>query len=230
VLPASPAPSSPPSAAPAAAAPATGPFSIAAEAPDAFELYPLPSTAFVDAAGFLAQLGEGPLRQIPAAMKGMEKGEAGRILGIFPDGAWFSSGDKSYKWVRDRWAENALLRENEKLLDIAAWNERAVAAIAMPGNDMRFFLVGGKGGVALPGPSPAEKAPAPPSVPGDQEANGDVAAPDTDLCKVKMKPEGVSLAGLPTGHFYAAGYECQGVEIQPRHQTIVRLNSSPTVT
>jgi hypothetical protein len=196
---------------------------VVAEAPDAFELYPLKGALFADAAGFLANLGEGPLRQSPGAMKGLEKGASGRILGIFPDGAWLVSGSTTFKWVKDRWGETTLLRERETLLDIAGWGDnRAVAAIAMPGNDMRFFLVGGKSGVVVPSPYPADK-PKPAAAPPAESASAAAEAPPPpsepepenkppdDSCKVKMKPDGVVLSGLPTGQLYAAGYECQEI-------------------
>jgi hypothetical protein len=216
------------SGAPAAAAvvapvPAKDQLAIVAESPDPILLYPLQGGAFVDAAGFLALLGEGPIRQVPAVMKGLEKGVSGKIVGSWPDGAWLVA-DELLKWTRDRWAPNQLLRENEKLLDVTAWSDnRAVAAIAMPNNDMRFFLVGGKSGVVVPSPYPADKPkaevkaveaiadageagapePAPPLGESDDKPADDAS------CKVKMKPEQLSLGGLPTGHLYAAGYECQ---------------------
>lgn len=214
-----------PAAASSAAAPAEvkGALSIVAESPDPILLYPLKGGAFVDAAGFLALLGDGPIRQVPAVMKGLEKGPSGKIVGIWPDGAWLVA-DELLKWTRDRWATNQLLRENEKLLDVAAWSDnRAVAAIAMPNNDMRFFLAGGKPGVVVPSPYPADK-PKAEAKPAEAVADGgEAGAPepapplgesddkpaDDASCKVKMKPEQVSLGGLPTGHLYAAGYECQ---------------------
>jgi len=185
-------------------APSNSPFSVVARSPDAFELYPLKGAALVDAAGFLALLGDGPLRQSPAVMKGLEKGETGRILGSYPDGAWLVAADGTYKWTRDRWAENKLLREHETVLAIAPWGDnRAVAAIAMPGNDMRFFLVGGKPGVILPAPYPADRA---------KPDGGSDEAPsegEDTACKVKMKPAELVLGGLPTGELYAAGYACE---------------------
>jgi len=54
-------------------------FTVVARSPDAFELYPLRGALFVDAAGFLAILGDGPLRQSPSLMKGLEKGASGRL-------------------------------------------------------------------------------------------------------------------------------------------------------
>ncbi len=187
-------------------APSNGPFRIVARSPDAFEIYPLKGAALVDAAGFLALLGDGPLRQSPAVMKGLEKGESGRILGSFPDGAWLVAADGTYKWTNDRWVENKLLREHETLLAVAAWDDnRAVAAIAMPGNDMRFFLVGGKPGVVLPAPYPADRT-RPDGGTDEAQAEGE----EKDLaCKVKMKPGELVLGGLPTGELYAAGYVCE---------------------
>lgn len=201
-----------PAAASAVPVPVKGALSIVAESPDPILLYPLKGGAFVDAAGFLALLGDGPMRQVPAVMKGLEKGASGKIVGSWPDGAWLMA-DELLKWTRDRWAPNQLLRENEKLLDVAAWSDnRAVAAIAMPNNDMRFFLAGGKPGVVVPSPYPADKPKAEAKAPDPAApplGESDEKPADDASCKVKMKPEQVSLAGLPTGHLYAAGYECQ---------------------
>lgn len=204
---------------------AKGDFGVVARSPDEFILYPLKGNAFVDAAGFLALLGDGPIKQSPAAMKGLEKGASGKILGAFPEGAWLLA-DVTYKWVNDRWAKTDLLREGESFLDIAAWGDsRAIAAIAMPNNDMRFFLVGGKSGVLVPAPAGIKKDPKPvASAAASASATGDEAAPPAEdkpaedkpaevdkSCKVKMKPDAMALAGLPTGELYAAGYECQEV-------------------
>jgi hypothetical protein len=173
-------------------APSNSPFSLVARSPDAFELYPLKGALFLDAAGFLAVLGDGPLRQSPAIMKGLEKGQSGRILGGYPDAAWIVAADGAFRWTADRWVESPLLREHETLLDLTAWGDKsAVAAIAAPGNDMRFALAGGKPG-AVPAPVPAERT-----------------ETDDAACKVRMKPAGVYLAGLPSGELYAAGYACE---------------------
>jgi hypothetical protein len=187
-----------------------GPFAVVARSPDAFELSPIKGALFVDAAGFLAILGEGPLRQSPAVMRGLENGASGRVLGSYPDGAWLVSGKGTYRWSGDRWAEDKLLHEHEALLDVAAWDEdRAIAAIAVPGNDMRFVLAGGKAGAALPAPSP----PDPRRAPGHDQAAQPIEGPEDGEkeapCKVRMKPRGVALAGLPGGELYAAGYECE---------------------
>ncbi len=192
------------------------PFSVVARSPDGFELYPLKGALFLDAAGFLALLDDGPLRQSPSVMKGLEHGESGRILGAYPDGAWIAAGAGTLRWTSDRWAENQLLREHERLLDVAAWDDnRAVAAIGMPGNDMRFFLVGGKPGVVLPAPSAADasnaEAPLTPATDPDDGVTAAAAAAEGSgaACKVRMKPAGVVLAGLPGGELYAAGYLCE---------------------
>lgn len=210
----SPPPSSPaPPAASSAASPqppSNSPFSVVARSPDAFQLYPLKGALFVDAAGFLAVLGEGPLHQSPAVMRGLEKGEAGRIAGAYPDGAWLVAADATYKWTNDRWAENKLLREHETLLDVAAWGDnRAIAVIAMPGNDMRFVLAGGKPGVVMPAPYPADKAHV--DAGGDEPAAPEGAEGEDNACKVKMKPGELVMAGLPSGEFYVAGYACEPV-------------------
>jgi len=174
-------------------------FAVVAASDSDFLLYPVQGAAFVDAAGFLARL-DGPFEQNPATQKGLDKGVSGPVLGSFPSGAWLVAGSDTWKWVNGQWAKNELLREGESVLDIAAWDDaRAVAAIAMPNNDMRFFLVGGKPGVVLPAPYPADKP-----------KEGAASAENEQACKVKMKPEmPYKLAGLPSGHLFAAGHACQ---------------------
>jgi hypothetical protein len=182
-------------------------FAVVARSPDAFELYPLRGALFVDAAGFLATLGEGPLRQSPALMKGLEKGASGRLLGSFPDGAWLVSGDSTQRWAGDRWVEDKLLHEHESLLALAAWDDdRALAALAAPGNDMRFVQAGGKPAATVPAPSPAgaQNAGALANEATEAAEGDEKEAP----CKVRMKPRNVLLAGLPSGELYAVGYEC----------------------
>lgn len=183
-------------------------FGIVAESESGFELYGLRGVAFVDAAGFLARL-DSPFKQDPAVGKGLEKGTTGKIFGSWPNGAWLvaaegsGEGPNTWKWVKEQWAQTALLREGETLLDITAWDDdRAIAAIAMPSNDIRTFLVGGKPGAVMPAPYPADK----PKAEGEGEP---AAAEDDRSCKVKMKPEApYKLAGLSTGHLFAAGYGC----------------------
>ncbi len=193
--------------------PASGGFSAVAEAPDAFVVSAAAGAGFVDAAGFLAKLDEGPLVQSPALMKGLDKEAPGPVRGAFPDGLWMQT-KKTLKWVNGVWADTQLLRDGEELLDVAAWDDkRAVAAIAMPHNDMRFFLVGGKPGVVVPSPARAAKpekqdAPAIGSAEPAASAAPEGDAPPDDACKVKMKPSRVALAGLPSGHLFAAGFEC----------------------
>jgi hypothetical protein len=184
------------------AVPSNSPFSIVARSPDAFDLYPLKGALLVDAAGFLAVLDDGSLRQLPAAMKGLEKGESGRILGLYPDGAWLVAGGGAgtYRWSGDRWTETKLLGDHETVLDLTAWGDKsALAAVAAPGNDMRFVLAAGKPGTEVPVP-----APAPPGAAAGAEGEG-------EPCKVRMKPKPghVMLAGLPGGELYAAGYACE---------------------
>jgi hypothetical protein len=210
-----------------------GPFAVVARSPDAFELYPLQGALFVDAAGFLAILAEGPLRQSPAVMRGLENGASGRIAGRYPEGAWLMSGKGTYRWSGDRWVEEKLLREHETLLDVAGWGEHgAIAAIARPGNDMRFALaVTGQAPLSVPsrsgGPpstppkefglavAPPKPSPADPHhavVPANpEEATSPEGGEKEAPCKVRMKPRGVVLAGLPSGELYAAGYECEPV-------------------
>ncbi len=194
---ASAAPSASPAASSGSRAPSNSPFFFVARSPDAFELYPLKGALFVDAAGFLALLDEGPLRQSPSIMRGLEKGQSGRVLGGFPDGAWLAAGQETYRWSGDRWVGAPMLQpEAEKLLDLAAWGEKgAIAAIAMPGNDMRLAAFGGR---SLATPSPAEAPSA------AQPAEGEEGA-----CKARMKPDGVLLAGLPGEEIYAVGHACE---------------------
>lgn len=195
-------------------------FRIVAVSPDAFFLYPLRGAAFVDAAGFLATLEAGALRQTPATMKGLEKGVRGKIVGAFPEGVWMLAGD-TYKWSGDRWAAQQILRDGERLIDVAAWGDgRALAAIAMPHDDMRFLLVGGKPGIVMPGPG--KPGSPPPTPPASGVPDGSATAPprgapppgdaggmsEDERCKVRMRPESVVLAGLPSGELFAAGYDC----------------------
>lgn len=190
---------------------------------DPIFLYPLGGALFTDASGILAQLGDGPFVQSPGLMKGLEKGASGPLFGTFPTGAWLVSGSETYKWVNDRWAASAMLREGETLLDITAWDDaRALAAIGMKHNDMRFLLVGGKSGVIPPAPGKADPPPrpagdttsstsggeAPEAGASDNKPEGD-DKPEDDSCKVKMKPERLKLAGLPSGHLFAVGYTCK---------------------
>jgi hypothetical protein len=223
-----PAPAAPGSAAPAASQGSSAPamaeppkaeekadFGVVATSESDFLLYAVRGVAFVDAAGFLARL-DGPFQQDPAVQKGLDKGTSGAIHGSWPNGAWLVASSTTWKWVNGQWAQNQLLRENETVLDIAAWDDdRAVAAIAMPNNDMRFFLAGGKPGVVVPSPYPADKpkaapAPAEPAAAEGEGSEGAAPAEDDRSCKVKMSPtSSFKLAGLPTGHLFAAGHGCQ---------------------
>jgi hypothetical protein len=197
----------------AAPAPSNSPFSVVARSPDAFELSRLKGALFVEAAGFVALLDDGPLRQSPAIMKGLEKGQSGRILGGWPDVAWIVAGQETYHWSSDRWVEDPVLRPHEKLLDLVAWGEnRAVAAVAMPGNDLRFvsFVTPGESGTPKPSPIPRAGTLRPPAAARAEP----VAAPPTGegeeaSCKARMKPDGVFLAGLPGMELYAAGHACE---------------------
>jgi hypothetical protein len=206
--------SSSPGSASSVAALSNAAWSAVARSPDAFELHAIRGALFLDAAGFLANLGDGPLRQSPALMRGLEKGVSGRVLGAYPSAAWIVSGAATYHWAADRWAPEALLREHETLLDLVAWDDgRAIAAIALPDNDMRLALAGGRAGVP-PAVLPVLSAPGveardardPRAVRGARVADAD----ETETpCKVRMKPRGVHLAGLPTGELFAAGYACE---------------------
>jgi hypothetical protein len=185
---AAPSASAQPSAAPVASVLATASpnaksdFFVVAEAPEPFNLSPLAGAGFVEAAGFLAQLDDNDLHQKPSAMRGLEhERKAGLVEGTWPDAAWLFAGDKTFKWVKDRWAESSLLREGETLRGMSSWNEgRLLAAIAMPNHDLRFALLGGKTGVVLPAPSPPEKskdAPAASATPAASAAPAVSAAP-----------------------------------------------------
>jgi hypothetical protein len=181
-------------------------FAVVAQAEGGISLYPLKGAAFVDAGGFFARLGDGPFRQDPALTKGLLKSMTGSFYGIFPSGAWFfadsvTSGPSSYRWIKEQWGPVELLRENERILDVAAWDDdRAVAAIAMPSNDIRFFLVGGKPGPTMPAPTGVKR---------EDAADGETTENDTS-CKVKMSPSSAyRMWGLPTGHLFAAGSECK---------------------
>jgi hypothetical protein len=177
-----------------------------ARSPDPFELHPLKGALLVDAAGFLAVLGDGPLRQSPAVMKGLEKGASGHLLGAYPDAAWLVANDGAYRWTGDRWKSEDLARERETVLAITAWdNKSAIAAIGAPGNDMRFALASGKPGAAVPVPAPAD-----PRVNAADHAEPPTAD-EGEPCKVRMKPREVVLAGLPSGELVAAGYTCEPV-------------------
>lgn len=182
-------------------------FGVVAQGEGGITLYPLKGAAFVDAAGFFTRLGDGPFRQDPALIKGLLKSATGSFHGIFPNGAWFfadsvASGPSTFRWIKEQWGPVELLREGEHLLDIAAWDDdRAVAAIAMPSNDIRFFLVGGKPGGVLPAPSGAKS--------GGDSGEG-APAEDDRSCKVKMSPTSAYVMwGLPSGHLFAAGSECK---------------------
>jgi hypothetical protein len=176
-------------------------FAVVARSPDAFELYPLRGALFVDAAGFLATLGDGPLQQSPGLMKGLEMGVIGRVAGAWPDAAWLVAGEATYRWTDDRWAKETLLAPGEALLAVAPWEDgRLLAAIGVAGNELRLVQAGGKPGAVLPVPSP----------PGPQNAErGEAEGERETPCKTRMKARAVSLAGLASGEVYAVGHECE---------------------
>src|SRR5262249_3462142 len=122
--------------------------------------------------------------------------------------AWLSAGETTYHYADGRWAEERLLHEHETLLAVTAWDDdRAIAAIAVPGNDLRLVLAGGKPGATLPVPSPADAQNARAHAPAAGE--GAEADEKEAPCKVRMKPRAVVLAGLPGGQLYAAGHACE---------------------
>ncbi|MDC3961344.1 hypothetical protein [Polyangium jinanense] len=206
-----------PTASAAAAAPVeTSAYSIVLEAPDGVEITPLQGGAVLSVSNLYLPLGEGPLVQDPAFMKGLKKGEVSYVVGgEWPKSAWImalsaENKPKAYKWfdsLGGRWEPQTILREDEDVLDVAVIGESVVAAIKMPSNDIRFALVGGKGGV-IPAPFPSQKAAA--KAESGEEGAGDTPPEDDKSCKVKMAPEPTyTLAGTPTGEAFAAGFECQ---------------------
>ena len=208
----------PPTASAAAAAPPadTSAYSIVLEAPDLIGITVMKGGALLNVSNIYLPFGEGPLVQEPAFMKGLKKGEPSYCLGgEWPKSAWIMAAGaegetKLYKWfdsLGGRWEPQTILREKEDVLDIGVIGESVVAAIKMPSNDIRFALVGGKGGV-IPAPSPSKKAAA--SAEGSEEGAGDTPSEDDTSCKVKMAPGPTyKLDGTPTGEAFAAGFECQ---------------------
>lgn len=224
-------------AASASAAPAkdASAYSVVATAGDAMILTRLGPGAIAQISGLFFVLGEGPLAQEPGRMLGLKKGGSLEVVGgewpkaAYALGASNEGGKQLYRWydtLGGRWAEQVTpLRDGEKFLSVASVGESVVAAIAMTNNDIRTHLMGGKGGVlpapkgrkkAEPAPAgsasagPSAEAPPEPAPPPPSE-DGAPAAPEEDKsCKVEMSPEGpYLLAGAPSGHAYAAGFECQ---------------------
>ncbi|MDI1433398.1 hypothetical protein [Polyangium sorediatum] len=206
-------------AASAAAAPAeTSAYSIVLEAPDAIAITAMKGGALLSVSNLHLPLGEGPLVQDPAFMKGLKKGEPSYgIGGEWPKSAWIGAVDedakaKVYKWfdsLGGRWEPQSILREGEIVHGIATIGDNVVLAIAMPSNDIRMALVGGKGGV-LPAPTAAKKAAPVGEGEGAEEAPRDTPPEDDKSCKVKMSStEPYFFTGTPTGEAFAAGYECQ---------------------
>ncbi|MDI3289737.1 hypothetical protein [Polyangium sp. 15x6] len=202
----------------AAAAPAeTSAYSIVLEAPGEIMITAMKGGAFLAVSSLYLPLGEGPLVQDPAFMKGLKKGEPSFGLdgAEWPKSAWILAVDeegkgKLYKWfdsLGGRWEPQPILREGEIVQSQNVIGENVVAAIQMPSNDIRMALLGGKGGV-LPAPAAAKKAA--PAGEGAEEAPSDTPPENDKSCKVKMSPDGpYLLAGTPTGEAFAAGYECQ---------------------
>lgn len=204
---------------PAAAAPSepadSSAYAIVAEAPSPIFLTPMKGGGIAQISGLLFQLGEGSLTQEPNFARGIKKSDVGRAQGgEWPKSAWFEASDdegkpKLYKWFEalgGRWEVQQILRDGEKLMALGAVGENVVAAIAMPANDIRIALVGGKGGV-LPAPAAIKKE-APAAAEGEEPA-APSEEPDTS-CKVKMSPSApFFLAGTASGYAFAAGMECK---------------------
>jgi len=207
-----------PTASAAAAAPAdTSAYSIVLEAPDGMGIKGMKGGAILSVSNLFLPLGEGPLVQDPAFLKGIKKQDSGAPAGgEWPKSAWIEATDaegktKMYKWfdsLGGRWEPQEILREGESLLDIGVVGESVVAAIAMPSNDIRFFLAGGKGGV-LPAPAGVKKAEAPAGE-GGEAVPSDTPPEEDKSCKVKMSPTAqLRLAGTKAGEAFAAGFECK---------------------
>ncbi len=145
-------------------------------------------------------LGEGPLVQDPNFFRGISKGEwpmPSPLGGAWPKSAWLFNANSEgvttlYRYfdaLGGRWEKQELLRENEMLHDIAMIGESVIGAIAMQESDIRFALMGGKGGV-MPAPYPGPE--------------------DSAECKTKMASRSdYRLAGTDSGHAFAAGFECK---------------------
>jgi len=214
-MPASSAAAAAPSASAAAPPEDTSAYSVVLEAPDGAWIVPMTGGAIATASRVLFLLGEGPLVQDPGFVRGIKKSEQPFVDGgMWPKAAWIETSDaegktKLYKYfdsLGGRWEPQAILREGETLLDIGVIGANAVAAIAMPSKDIRFTLVGGKGGL-IPAPSAAAKPEGREAEPGEAD---DFPAEDTSGCKVKMAPEApYLLAGTPTGEAFAVGHECK---------------------
>lgn len=198
------------------AAPAVDPsvYSVVAQTPDAIGLVLMKGGAIATLSNVLFSLTEGALVQEPGFTRGIKKQDwAAPIGGAWPSAAFLEARDpegkgKLYKWfdtLGGRWAEQQLLRDGENLLDMGVIGESVIAAIAMPSNDIRFALAGGKGGV-IAAPAPVKK-----EAKADGAEGAAEAAPEEDRsCKVKMSPAAAfKLTGTASGHGFAAGFECQ---------------------
>jgi hypothetical protein len=166
-------------------------------------IYPMESAAVVDTGAFYALLGDGPLEQDPELFKIAGETSPGgapritaaahfkRFYGSWPDQAWADVSDPGpMKRVNGLFTKQDPTRADETIMDLVPWDDkRAIAAISMPGSDIRFALAGSSGGVVVPAPGKPTAT---------QEA-----------CKVRMNATSiVRLAGLPTGHLFAIGTEC----------------------
>jgi hypothetical protein len=215
-------PKAPPSAAPAAPVasgeapqkPAdTSAYAIVAVAPNPIVVTAMKGGAIAQISNVTFALQEGPLVQEPNFTRGIKKTEWGSVLGgEWPKSAWIEAQDaegntKLYKYfdsLGGRWEPQQVLRENERLLDLAAVGDNVIAVIAMPGNDIRMQLVGGKGGV-IPAPFPSDK---PAKKEGEGESPSDEPSEADMSCKVKMNQGKYTMAGTPDGYAFAAGYTC----------------------
>jgi hypothetical protein len=176
-------------------------FSLVATS-EAMAIFPLGDAALLDTGAFVALLGDKPLEQDPALTKTSLTSDSGGVTvtdAVFFDsfsGSWpgavfatTSAQPGTFTRVNDTWTKQDPLRDEERLLSIAAWDGRALAAIRMSEPDVRFQVLGKAGGVT-PGP-------------GKPTA-------DQDGCNVRFTADApFLLAGTAQGQLFAAGHECK---------------------
>jgi hypothetical protein len=165
-------------------------FHVVVRSPEALKLSSVYPTNFVVASNLVFTISDGKLRQSPELGRGAPKSFI--ASGRFPDAAWVTAKAEpveeeatdteehtsAFKWTSTGWAKSGLLGDGETIAGIADWGEgRVLALIKMGAYDARFALVGGKGPVALPAPTPYKK-PKPES--GAAEAAKKPAGPASD--------------------------------------------------
>ena len=168
---------------------------------ESITIYPMGDHAIIDTGAFLAVVGDGALEQDPTLFRSSIEKEPGKVVispasrltgffGAYPSQAWATGESGFMKLVNSLWVKQDVLRDGEKLLAAAPWeNGRMVAAIRMAKPDIRFTLIGSAAGGVVPAPGK----------PTATQAS----------CAVRMDPEGpVKLAGTSTGHLFAIGKEC----------------------